>query len=431
MTLECWRPAGAPLRVARLCSRRWRPADPGADRRTNGEDTQDVIVPGRSHPAGVRNRRAILAGVAVIAALALGAPAASAQVSFTGPTNFAAAGSTPFSVAVGDLDGDGHPDLAIAIADLANFGSGNVSVLLGDGTGGFGAATNFAAGDFPASVAVGDLNGDGHPDLAVTNDFSGNVSVLLNAAAVSGTVFSDTDGNGRRDSGEPGLGGVRVFADLDADGPPSAGEPSTLTAPDGTYRLEGITGASFRIRATPPTGYRCTAPPGCAYDETATGTEAKGRDFADQPPPTPGPHPSSTPILSGLRILPNAFLPVGAARTATLARHDRRPHGATVRYRDTQAATTTLRIARRLSGRRIHGACRAPTRKTRHTKPCTRWLVLRGTLTHHDRAGTNHLTLTGRLRGRALTPGTYRLAATPHARGKTGRTVRATFHILR
>ena len=55
----------------------------------------------------------------------------------------------------------------------------NVSILLGDGAGNFSAATNFAAGDYPYSVAVGDFNGDGKQDLAVANFSSGNVSILL------------------------------------------------------------------------------------------------------------------------------------------------------------------------------------------------------------------------------------------------------------
>ena len=43
----------------------------------------------------------------------------------------------------------------------------------------FYAAVNYDADDHPFSVAIGDLNGDGHPDLVVANEWSGNVSVLL------------------------------------------------------------------------------------------------------------------------------------------------------------------------------------------------------------------------------------------------------------
>ena len=82
--------------------------------------------------------------------------------------------SFPFSVAVGDFNGDGNPDLAVA-----NAGSGTVSVLLGNGDGTFQTQTTYTVGSTPASVAVGDFNGDGNPDLAITNAGSGTVSVLL------------------------------------------------------------------------------------------------------------------------------------------------------------------------------------------------------------------------------------------------------------
>ena len=84
-------------------------------------------------------------------------PQAQAPVSFTGPTNFAA-GDGPVSVAVGDFNGDGDPDLAVA-----NQFSSDVSVLLGGAGGSFAGPTNFATGFFPNSVAVGDFNGDQRP----------------------------------------------------------------------------------------------------------------------------------------------------------------------------------------------------------------------------------------------------------------------------
>lgn len=83
-------------------------------------------------------------------------------------------GSEPRNVAVGDFDGDGNPDLAVA-----NSGENNVSVLLGNGNGTFQTAVNYGVGTGPYSVAVGDFNGDGYPDLATTTS-SYNVSVLLN-----------------------------------------------------------------------------------------------------------------------------------------------------------------------------------------------------------------------------------------------------------
>lgn len=84
-----------------------------------------------------------------------------------------AAGDGPYSVAVGDFDGDGLLDLA-----MANLNSHNVSVLLGTGDGAFGAARHFSVGSGPSSGALGDFDGDGPLDLAVANSLSHNVSVL-------------------------------------------------------------------------------------------------------------------------------------------------------------------------------------------------------------------------------------------------------------
>jgi len=112
---------------------------------------------------------------------------------FTAPTNFGV-GTDPRSVAVGDFNLDGKPDLAVA-----NFGSNNVSVRLGNGTGGFGALTNFGVGTNPWSVAMGDFNLDGKPDLAVANFGSNNVSVRLgNGAGGFGAVANFSMGTSPR-----------------------------------------------------------------------------------------------------------------------------------------------------------------------------------------------------------------------------------------
>ncbi len=91
-----------------------------------------------------------------------------------------AVGSVPFSIAVEDVNLDGKPDIA-----AANFNSNNVTVLLGDGAGGFAPAPGspFAVGTQPFSIAVGDVNLDGKPDLATANINSNDVTVLLGNGA--------------------------------------------------------------------------------------------------------------------------------------------------------------------------------------------------------------------------------------------------------
>jgi Ca2+-binding RTX toxin-like protein len=93
-------------------------------------------------------------------------------------------GPDPVSVAVGDFDGDRVSDLAFAVTGLF---SDAVAVLLGEGGANFGTRTDFAAGQQPQSVAVGEFNLDGTADLAVADTQAG-LSVLLGAG--NGT-FSD------------------------------------------------------------------------------------------------------------------------------------------------------------------------------------------------------------------------------------------------
>ncbi|MFE2150376.1 FG-GAP-like repeat-containing protein [Streptomyces lavendulae] len=82
----------------------------------------------------------------------------------------------PTSVAVGDFDEDGKPDLA-----TSNTNTNNTAVVLGNGDGTFGAATRFElnGGTGPQSIAAADLNGDGHLDLVTSNSSSATLSVLL------------------------------------------------------------------------------------------------------------------------------------------------------------------------------------------------------------------------------------------------------------
>ncbi len=83
--------------------------------------------------------------------------------------------------ALGDLDGDGKPDLVFCTE--ASDGVSFVAVCLNTSSAGsvsFASTTHFAAGNDPLGVAIGDLNGDGKPDLVVTNYNDTTISVFAN-----------------------------------------------------------------------------------------------------------------------------------------------------------------------------------------------------------------------------------------------------------
>jgi hypothetical protein len=122
---------------------------------------------------------------------------------------------------VGDFNGDGKQDLAVA-----NATSDNVSILLGDGAGNFSVPTNYAVGN-ASSVAVGDFNGDGRQDLAVTWGISpGNIAILLgdgagnfssptnfaiNSFYPKSVVLGDFNGDGKQDLAATSDGGVWIL----------------------------------------------------------------------------------------------------------------------------------------------------------------------------------------------------------------------------
>jgi VCBS repeat-containing protein len=140
--------------------------------------------------------------------------------SFAAAAQGIAGGALPASVALGDLNGDGRVDIV-----AADYGNSNVSVLLGDGLGGFTPHLEGIGGGLnPPVVAIGDVNNDGKPDIVTANDTSGNVSVLLGdgtgsftahtvASGGSNTVsvaLGDLNGDGKLDIVTANLGSSNV-----------------------------------------------------------------------------------------------------------------------------------------------------------------------------------------------------------------------------
>jgi hypothetical protein len=168
--------------------------------------TATVSGPGTAAPTGTVSFLDTNSSNAVLGTGALGQE--QATLSWLNPQS-PGTGFYPYSVVVGDFNGDGIPDLAVANQD-----SNTVTILLGKGDGTFTAtAVNPSTGYYPTSIAVADLNGDGKLDLAVANSNSGSVTILL----------GNGDGTFTASPSSPGTGGSPnsiAVGDFNGDGIP-------------------------------------------------------------------------------------------------------------------------------------------------------------------------------------------------------------------
>jgi hypothetical protein len=163
---------------------------------------------------------------------------------FTEQTGLPLLPTRPRWIAVGDFNSDHIPDLAVA-----SFVGDAVTILIGNGTGGFTTGQSLVPGNDPISIVTADFNDDGILDLAVANSTSFTVSVFLGAG--SGTFGPGT---------ELPIGGSATqitLGDLNADGhvdlvvsnlAPAIGLSILMANGDGTFRphVEVATGTSPR-----------------------------------------------------------------------------------------------------------------------------------------------------------------------------------------
>jgi FG-GAP-like repeat len=157
-------------------------------------------------------------------------PAPSFRPRTTYPT-----GSAPASVAIGDLDGDCSPDLV-----AADFLPNTVSVLLNKGDGSFQAKRDFRTGLGPDSVVIGDLNADGKQDLVTLSDQASTISVLLNRD--TGSFQAKVDYR----TGEGPAPGALAIGDLNGDGKPDLATANYVASTVSVFVNKGD--GSFRAR---------------------------------------------------------------------------------------------------------------------------------------------------------------------------------------
>lgn len=156
---------------------------------------------------------------------------------------------------------------------------------------------------------------------------------------------------------------------------------------------------------------------GTVYRIAVAGFAAKKGSFAlhlrtapapaGSTPPIQNPPPAdlTKPVLSSMTLSPKRF------RAASSGPSISARVGTKVSYAASEKAVVRFRVQRALRGRRVGGRCVRPTRANRSKRRCTRYRTLRGAFSHRGSAGPNSFRFSGRLRGRKLRPGRYRLRA--------------------
>ncbi|QDV68274.1 Serine-aspartate repeat-containing protein D precursor [Rosistilla carotiformis] len=206
-----------------------------------------------------------------------------------------------------DANGDGRSTSDIGLAGVTVFGDLDSDGVLDPGepravTGTSGTySLGAVAGTFPiiaqvpsnysattaTSVVVTTVNG------TATGPNFGFKQVL---ADITGVKWNDTNGNGVRDAGEPGIGGVYIYIDTDGDDRIDLFEPQAITAADGTYSLQFPGPGTYTVREVVEPGFRQIFPASGEHIVTYDGTQLipntnlnfgnqAARDFGDLPAP--------------------------------------------------------------------------------------------------------------------------------------------------
>ena len=125
---------------------------------------------------------------------------------------------------------------------------------------------------------------------------------------------------------------------------------------------------------------------------------------APAPPAAPPPD-KVKPSITGFAFSTGAFRAATSGPSFTA----KAPVGSKVSFSLSEASKVKFTVTRKTSGRKVSGKCKAKTRANAKKRKCTRYVKVAGSFTVTGKAGKNSFTFRGRVGGKALTPGKYRL----------------------
>lgn len=321
----------------------------------------------------------------------------------------------------------------------------------GPGGDGGAIAVGPGAATITSSTFVSNRGGPAGRDVLGAPNTTGGVGAVFVSGGQALIEWSTFLGNVRGESslGPNGISGAIVGSSILADPEPRCGgvvasAPNLLSGPDGAC-LPGSPQGDPRLGLLADNGGpTLTLLPGAgsaAIDAAGAGCSATdqrglprpalgGCDFGAvevQPgsvaAPGGGGGPGAAAALRGVTALK-----VGPASFRTTGR---KPLGAAVTFRLASTSPVVLTVQKAAAGRKSGGRCVSPSKRLRSARRCTRMVTLPGKVTEQGAAGLNLIRFSGKLRGKALAPGSYTLVLTlPQSGASPAVSARRAFRIL-